>query len=431
MPKKTVSIFDEIIGYDSVKKQLLEIADIINNPEKYSKFGVSVPHGLLLIGEPGLGKTLMATCLLEAIPSWNKYILRKTKPNGAFVNEIKQVFSEASKNTPAIILLDDMDKFANADKNHPDADEYVTIQSCIDKVKKKDVFVIATVNNPRKLPEALIRRGRFDRRIFIDVPSFEDAKKIISSYLAKKKFVDSDIDTELIAHLLVGESCAALETIVNESGIAAAFEGADKITTGHMVEATMKIIHHMPNPLAVIDEHAERCAYHEAAHIIAREYFNPGSVVLSTIRSNSKSGGFTVRSSKNRILHTLAESEAHICTCLAPIAMSEHKYGEDDLGVGGDLDAAFDRVFDYVTGLCTNGFSCHSINPEGYGYDESQEMLSRREHIVASEIERYYVRTKQIVLENWDFLDKVAQALLEKQIITYKDIAEIRDSLAA
>ncbi len=111
--------------------------------------------------------------------------------------------------------------------------------------------------------------------------------------------------------------------------------------------------------------------------------------------------------------------------------MSEHKYGEDDLGVGGDLDAAFDRVFDYVTGLCTNGFSCHSINPEGYGYDESQEMLSRREHIVASEIERYYVRTKQIVLENWDFLDKVAQALLEKQIITYKDIAEIRDSLAA
>ena len=79
MPKKTVSIFGEIIGYDSVKKQLLEIADIINNPEKYGKFGVSVPHGLLLIGEPGLGKTLMATCLLEAIPSWNKYILRKTK----------------------------------------------------------------------------------------------------------------------------------------------------------------------------------------------------------------------------------------------------------------------------------------------------------------------------------------------------------------
>ena len=143
--------FNKIIGYESIKNELKRLCDILSNPDKYKKFGVEIPQGLLLYGEPGVGKSLMAECFIQAL-SRKSFVCRKNKANGDFINAITKTFEDAKENTPSIVLLDDMDKFANEDEKHEDAEEYVTVQSCIDDIKNKDVFVIATANNIRKFP---------------------------------------------------------------------------------------------------------------------------------------------------------------------------------------------------------------------------------------------------------------------------------------
>ena len=165
---------DKIIGYSSIKRELRQISDTLKNREAYDKLGVSSPRGLLLYGEPGVGKSLMAAAIIEE-SGRPAYICRKDKPNGDFVKYIKETFDKAAENAPSIVFLDDMDKFTNGDERHPDAEEYVTVQSCIDEVRGKEVFVLATVNNIRNLPRSLRRAGRFDRTIEVEAPRGRDA----------------------------------------------------------------------------------------------------------------------------------------------------------------------------------------------------------------------------------------------------------------
>ena len=160
---------DKIIGYSSIKRELRQISDTLKNREAYDKLGVSSPRGLLLYGDPGVGKSLMAAAIIEE-SGRQAYTCRKDKPNGDFVKYIKETFDKAAENAPSIVFLDDMDKFTNGDERHPDAEEYVTVQSCIDEVKGKEVFVLATVNNIRNLPRSLRRAGRFDRTIEVEAP---------------------------------------------------------------------------------------------------------------------------------------------------------------------------------------------------------------------------------------------------------------------
>ena len=202
---------DKIIGYEGIKYELMQISDTLKNRAEYDKLGVSAPRGLLLYGEPGVGKSLMASAIIEE-SGRRTFTCRKNKPNGDFVNEIKKTFDDAAANAPSIVFLDDMDKFTNGDENHPDAEEYVTVQSCIDAVKGCEVFVLATVNNIDNLPRSLYRHGRFDRKIEIEAPTGRDAEMIIDHYLKTKKFI-GDIDTKTIARIMDGRSCATLRRL--------------------------------------------------------------------------------------------------------------------------------------------------------------------------------------------------------------------------
>ena len=174
---------DKIIGYSNIKCELKQIADTLKNRDVYEKLGVYSPRGLLLYGEPGVGKSLMASAIIEE-SGRTAFTCRKDKPNGDFVKHIKETFDKAAENAPSIVYLDDMDKFANGDERHPDAEEYVTVQSCIDEVKHKEVFVLATVNNINNLPKSLYRAGRFDRTIEVEAPRGKDAEKIIAHVMA-------------------------------------------------------------------------------------------------------------------------------------------------------------------------------------------------------------------------------------------------------
>ena len=179
-------LFENIIGYKDIKKTLERIIDTLNNPKKYQKLGSSIPHGLLLYGPPGLGKTTFAYEMLENMKNRKSYILRKTKSDGDFLKEMNLIFNEAKKNQPSTILLDDIDKYS-IDDNTANNEEFVAVQSLIDTIKKEDIFIIATANNKFVLPRSLLRSGRFDIKIEITYPSEKEYFEIIKHYLKKKK----------------------------------------------------------------------------------------------------------------------------------------------------------------------------------------------------------------------------------------------------
>ena len=155
--------FEKIVGYEEIKRELRIISDMLNNPEVYQKLGAGLNEGLVLCGEPGTGKTTMANCLIESTGR-KAYVCRKKASDGKFIKTISDTFEEAKRHTPSIVLLDDLDKFSDQDEGC-DAEEFVVVQSCIDEIKGSDVFVIATVNNIKKLPFSLLRAGRLGKRL--------------------------------------------------------------------------------------------------------------------------------------------------------------------------------------------------------------------------------------------------------------------------
>lgn len=274
--------FDKIIGYEDLKYEMKIVCDSIKNPEKYKKLGAKIPRGIMLYGEPGIGKSLLATTFCEE-SGRTCFIIRKDRPDGEFVNYIKEIFEKAKDSAPSIIFLDDMDKFSNGDERHKDAEEYVAVQAGIDTVKDFDVFVISTVNDKDVLPDSLLRPGRFDKVIEMRYPEGEDAVKIVDFYLKQKQIAD-DVDAREIANILNGRSCAELETIVNEAGMYAAFDNRDRITHNDLIRSCLRYIFEAPEMLtATNNEEVRITAIHEAGHALVAEILDPGSVNLISV----------------------------------------------------------------------------------------------------------------------------------------------------
>lgn len=415
--------FECIIGYKSIKNELIRICDIMRNRGFYSRLGVSVPSGLLLYGEPGLGKTLMANCFIQA--SGRKALTcRKDKPDGDFIKYIKKVFDDAVKDAPSIVFLDDMDKFANGDEYHKNSEEFVTIQSCIDDVKGKDVFVLATINDNDSLPKSLVRAGRFDNRIEVEPPKGEDAEKIVDYYIKKKNFV-SEVDVRTITRLLNGASCAELETVINEAGVHAGFKRKKKIEMDDIVRACLRIVHNAPErENAYSREVLQAVAYHEAGHAVIAEILEPDSVNFVSVRSHGGStGGFTNYYQPEEYWVKKEYMENRVTVLLGGKAASEVCFAETDVGANNDLHRAFDIVERFVDNYCSNGFDRWV-----QGGEHSAGVLDRRDMQITVEMEKFYLKAKKILTLNREFLDKLAAALMEKDILTGVEIARIKDS---
>lgn len=424
--------FDRIIGYASIIKELEQIADSLRNSAVYEKLGVSALNGLLLYGEPGLGKTLMASSLINA-SGLTAYTCRKDKPNGDFVKAIKDVFHLAAANAPSIVFLDDMDKFANEDDAHPNAEEYVTVQSCIDEVAGTEVFVLATANDIDNLPDSLLRVGRFDRKIEVIPPYGKDAVAIIRHYLQGKPFVDT-LDANFIAHLLYGKTCAELETVINEAGRYAGFERSDTITLTHFLEAYMQIIHEIPYErisdaedwsgfLHRYDDYRAEVLYHEAGHAVISELLAPESVPLvSTFGKTAKASGFTLSNYDNENEHPFLLKQRKILTALGGMAAVDLIFGRFDMGNTTDLDVVYSELSVLIDRNCFSGFAYHNFRR----YNSSESMMVSQESLVAAEVEKYYRKAKEMLASNREFLDKLAETLARKRILTMPDIAAIK-----
>ena len=411
--------FKSIVGYKAIKLELSRILDQLTNPEKYAALGVTEPHGLLLHGVPGVGKSTVAQCLVEACGR-TAFVCRKDKSNGDFVNEIVRVFDEAAVAAPSVVLLDDLDKFANEDERHCDSEEFVTVQACIDKVKDKRVFVVATANNMRKLPNSLTRPGRFDHILQFDCPDGQDAEDIVAYYLSKKTYV-ADMDVKRIARLLEGKSCAQLETVVNQAGAYAAFDGRTQVEMKDMIKAILRIVFEAPESFTQDLSTLPLTACHEAGHALVAELLQPDSVNLVTVLNHdSYAAGIISLHREEGYFHHKKMMENRVMCLLAGKAAIEVCYGTVDPGANEDLKRAFDIVHRFVDNYCSYGF-------DQFVFDAypSTGVLDRRDSRVASEMEHYYARTKQLIIDNREKLDKLTSRLIEEKTLMGDQVQEI------
>lgn len=422
--KNNNSGFEKVIGYDTIKNELLQICDMICNREAYERLGAKLPQGVLLYGEPGLGKTLMANCFI-AQSGLTAYTVRRNKSSDDFVGDITAAFANAKENAPAIIFLDDMDKFANDDVDHVDAEEYVAVQAGIDEVKHADVFVLATVNEMRKLPRSLTRSGRFDRKIEVQRPTDTDAKKIIAHYLSDK-CVSPDLNLTDLSKMISYSSCADLETILNEAAIRAAYARKDCIEMTDFVRAVLRMQYDSPDNLTKTpDEDLAKAALHEAGHLVACEVLSSGSVGLASLRSTGRdrTGGFIHRCSE------LPRRAHDIIVSLAGKAAVELYYAETCAsGCQSDLERAYSNIRDAISESGTNGIGMLDVATRRFP-ETSESLNARNEAVTHAEMERYLFKTRDLLLRNRAFLEKAAKELQKKETLLYSDVQRIRSEV--
>ena len=409
-----MSAFDRIIGYDYFKTELMQISDMIHHPEVYAALAAKLPQGLLLSGEPGLGKTLMATALMEdsGLPS---FTVRRSQSEDEFLKQLAHTFDEAAEAAPSMLLLDDMDKFSSDEFSTA---AFTTVQSCIDKVQEKRVFVIATVNNVEEIPDSLLRCGRFDRQIEVQRPNCTDGEQIIRRYLSGKAPVP-DISLSDLTQLLSRSSCVQVESALNEAAIYAAYERSGSITRAHLVRAVLKTIHHVPPEVYPVSrEECRKVAFHEAGHTAMMELVTPGSAAFATLLYSPASAccyGFV---HLNRSLGR----RANILVRLAGKVACELQYGRMAPGCNSDIRVAAKLIREKTEELGGSGML--GVNVSGR-YGDSEVSLLERETIVRAELERCLFEAKEMLAARRQMVQELAEALLEKQTLLYSEIQAI------
>ncbi len=406
--------FYSVIGYENVKQELREIADMIKNIAEYRRLGASWPHGLILYGEPGVGKTMMATAFVKEC-GVKSYTLRRTVGTDEFLHEMKEIFKEAAANTPSVILLDDMDKFVS-EENKPV--EYNALQACMDEVKDSGVFVIGTVNETRGFPPSLLRSGRFDRKIEVGTPTGKDAVNIVRHYLSGKKLAD-DVNFSDVAKMMSRKSCADLEGMINEAAIYAGYERAEKIGMKHLVRAVLRNIFKSadaPDWEKLSDEDKRKTAYHEAGHAVILELLRPDNVGIISIKSGISFAtkgfvGMCTRATSNREFALIA---------LGGKTAVEMALGKPDNGATRDTKEA-KRCIDVEI---SDTFGVDFTDGDPNYHSEAKKF--REEVAIRIRFEEYTFEVRRMLADNRAFLDAVANELLEKETLLNSDMARLR-----
>lgn len=416
------SAFDKVIGYEDIKRQLLQVVDILKNPKRYENLGAKQPKGCIIYGAPGLGKTLLAKSFIaeSGLPSFQ---IKRTK-GVKLIDTIADTFEKAKENAPSIVFIDDIEKLSNEDSSRCDTPEYIAIQSGMDG--SKGVFVIATSNAPGRLPKSLVRAGRLGMKLEVGIPNKEDSEKIIRYYLSNKK-LSSGINFNDIAGMISYSSCAELENILNEAAINAGYQKKSSIDIECFVKAVLEKHYQKDCDFEISDgenKKYEKTVVHEVGHIIVSEVLKEGSVGLVAVYPLGENdfGGFVHR----RL--DFDRRPYKILVSLAGYASHKLCYSDVPSGTQTDLEKATNLIRSGIGRNATCGFSTLSVG-EMTEYAESESLLSRTESIVQAELERYLKIATEILMKNSEFYDELFNQLYVKKVLLTSDIKQIRESV--
>ena len=413
--------FDEkVIGYDSIKETLRQIADVLKRPEAYKEKGVSMPRGLLMESAPGLGKSLMASILMEE-SGRKSFVFRRINEGNTFLGEMKDIFDVAKEEAPSILLLEDLNLYVES--NSPYAPEWACLQACIDETSDADFFVIATTNDTRYMPQSLLRPGRFDYILNLNPPLGKTAEDIVSYYLCDKNLA-KDVQISDIVKAMPQVSCATLETVMNLAAINSAYRDHAHVQKEDIIDALLKVVYNLRKTDCEEDpqEH-QMIAVHEAAHAVVGEVLHSGSIGIITIRGShgaigGMESGFAVYAKSEE------EFQDEIIKTLAGKAGTVLIYGIMDIRAAADIKKA-DQLLDiWLCHFAGGGFS--GVEPSENRLSEPR--LSYNEAIKSAKLEELYRRAYKILYDNRDFLLAVQKELLEHETLLNSDLAKIWES---
>ena len=420
--KMKKEVFGNIIGYEKEKIILKRIIDVLTNQEKYKKLGVKMPHGLLLYGKPGIGKTSISYEIIDNLKGKrNSFVIRKTKSDGDFINHINSIFERAKKEQPSLILLDDLDKFAE-DDNSNNNEEFVAVQSLMDDVKKEDIFIIATANNINVLPKSLQRSGRFDIKIELLNPEKDDMKNIIEFYLKNKK-ISKDVNIQNLAYILDGASCADLEKICNQAGIYAGYKDKKEIGMEELVIASLEWAYDTSiNDINEKDKYSINIAYHEAGHALIGMLLEKKLITFVTVVKNiSNTKGFTKYQNDDNYFDDIKFMENRIKVLLGGKAATEIVYNKCDTGSNTDIHRAFDIAERFTDHYCKYGFNSWVQRDE----EVSEKVKQLKDERMAEILNNYYKEVIKMLLDNREKLDVLAKQINKKKILFQDEIEDI------
>ncbi len=443
MPKVT---FKDVAGVEEAKEELQEIVDFLKNPKKYQKLGARTPKGVILIGPPGCGKTLLARAVAgeASVPFFSiagSEFMEMLVGVGAA--RVRDLFATAKKNAPAIIFIDEIDAIGRARSFGPmpahDEREQTLNQILVemDGFQPHDqVIVIAATNRGDLLDPALLRPGRFDRRITLDFPDFEGRKAILQIHARGKPF-DESVRWDRVAKRTIGFSGADLENMLNEAAIRAARQGREKITMADIEEAAMKVKLGPEKKRLQSDYDRKLTAYHEAGHAITA-HFQPHTdpVHRVSIVSRGMALGYTlVPPEKDKLHETKTHLLERITVMLGGRAAEEIVFNEITTGAANDFDQATRLARLMVTEYGMSDLGPINFGPTmditewGKSYIQpehiSQETLSQIDAEVEKIISACYKKAKEIIKKHRKELDKVSETLLKQESIDEDEFEKI------
>lgn len=444
-PDRPQVTFKDVAGVDEAKHELEEVVDFLKNPKKYSALGARTPKGVLLLGPSGVGKTLLAKAVAgeAGVPFFSmagSEFMEMLVGVGA--SRARDLFSQAKKNKPAIIFIDEIDAIGRtrsmgAVGGHDEREQ--TLNQILIEMDgfepNESVVVIAATNRGDLLDPALLRPGRFDRRVMLDLPDKEGRLAILKVHRRNKPFEEA-VDWEKVAKRTVGFSGADLENMLNEAAIEAARRNGNKISMADLEEAATKVKLGPQKKRLQSDEDRKMTAYHELGHaIVTHELPHMDPVHRISIVSRGMTLGHTlIPPTNDRLNETKSHLVEQIAAMMGGRAAEDIVFGEITTGASNDIQQATaiarEMVMEYgMSPLGPINLSSEQRSFMGRGYSEPQalsnEMMAKIDAEVKSIIDQGYSLAKATLQKNRKLMDSLASELVKVETMEGEDFEKL------
>ena len=441
--------FTDVAGEDEAKENLTEIVEYLHDPEKYKEIGASMPKGILLVGPPGTGKTMLAKAVAgEAnVPffsmSGSEFVEMFV---GMGASKVRDLFKQAKEKAPCIVFIDEIDaigkkrdgQIGGNDEREQTLNQLLTEMDGFEG--NNGVIILAATNRPESLDPALLRPGRFDRRVPVELPDLKGREEILKVHARKIKVADN-VDFNKIARMASGASGAELANIVNEAALRAVRDGRKFATQADLEESIEVVIAGYQKKNAILTDKEKRIvAYHEIGHaLVAAKQTNSAPVQKITIVPRTSGAlGYTmqVEEEGNHYLMTKEEMENKIATLTGGRAAEEIAFGSVTTGASNDIEQATKLARGMITryGMSKDFdmVAMETVTNQYLGGDSSltcsMETQTAIDKEVVELVKKQHEKAGQILLENRAKLDELSQYLYEKETITGEEFMKILNS---
>ena len=445
--------FDDVAGEDEAKENLAEIVDYLHNPKKYADAGASMPKGLLLVGPPGTGKTMLAKAVAgeSGVPffsiSGSEFVEMFV---GMGASKVRDLFKQAKEKAPCIVFIDEIDAIGKKrdgqvggnDEREQTLNQLLTEMDGFEG--NNGVIILAATNRPESLDPALTRPGRFDRRVPVELPDLKGREAILKVHAKKIKPAD-DVDFHTIARMASGASGAELANIVNEAALRAVRQGRIIVHEADLEESVEVVIAGYQKKNAVLsDQEKKVVAYHEIGHALVAALQSHSAPVqkITIIPRTSGALGYTMQVEQgDKYLMTKEEIENKIATFTGGRAAEEVVFNQITTGASNDIEQATKLARAMITRYGMSDefdmVALETVTNQYLGGDASlacsadtQKEIDRQ---VTELVKKQHQKAKKLLLDNRDKLDELSNYLYEKETITGEEFMEIlnRDSNTA